>query len=123
MASLRKRGSCFYLSYYVGGREIRKGLETDSPQIAKERLRQFESAQLRNEDNPLPARTSIASVVGAYVDHIRTFKTARSAQTDVYYLREVFGPICPALQITSRKPSLSAKKRPRSVNSSSYCQG
>jgi integrase len=112
MASLRKRGSCFYLSYYVGGREIRKSLDTDNLQIAKERLRQFESAQLRGDNIPLPTRTPIADVVTAYVSHIRTVKTPKSAQTDIYYLRDAFGPICPALQITSRKPSLAAKKRP-----------
>jgi integrase len=112
MASLLKRGSVYYLSYYVGGKEIRTSLDTDSFQIAKERQRQFESAQLRGENIPLPTRTPIADVVTAYVNHIRTVKTPKSAQTDIYYLRDAFGPICPALQITSRKPSLAAKKRP-----------
>ena len=46
------------------------------------------------------------------MNHIRTVKTAKKLQTDIYYLRDAFGPICPALQITSRKPSLAAKKRP-----------
>lgn len=32
-----------------------------------------------------------------------------------YYLREVFGPVCPALQITSRKPSAKMKKRPCNI--------
>jgi integrase len=112
MASLLKRGSVFYLSYYVGGKEIRTSLETDSIQIAKERQRQSESAQLRGQNIPLPTRTPIPDVVTAYVNHIRTVKTPKSAQTDIYYLRDAFGPICPALQITSRKPSLAAKKRP-----------
>ena len=35
MASLLKRGSVYYLSYYVGGKEIRTSLDTDSFQMAK----------------------------------------------------------------------------------------
>jgi hypothetical protein len=90
MASLRKRGSVYYLSYYVGGKEIRTSLDTDSFQIAKERQRQFESAQLRGENIPLPTRTPIADIVTAYVNHIRTVKTPKSAQTDIYYPPKVF---------------------------------
>ena len=112
MASLRKRGSNFYVSYYAGGKERRLSLDTDNIQLAKEKLRQFESAQLRGDDSPLPTRTPIAQVVQAYVEHIRTHKTAKSAQTDVYYLREAFGAICPGLEVTSRKLSAKARKRP-----------
>jgi integrase len=54
----------------------------------------------------------LGEVVGKYVQHMRTIKTGKSAQTDTYYLRDVFGPICPAVEIISRKPSLAAKKRP-----------
>lgn len=60
----------------------------------------------------MPTRTPIAEIVTAYVAHIRTAKTAKSAQTDIYYLRDVFGPICDALKITSRKASEKARKRP-----------
>jgi hypothetical protein len=112
MASLRKRGSNFYVSYYVSGKERRLSRDTDNLQLAKEKLRRFESAQLRGDDSPLPTRTPIAQAVQAYVNHIRTKKTAKSAQTDIYYLREAFGPICPALQVTSRKLSIKARKRP-----------
>ena len=38
-------------------------------------------------------RTAIADVLTAYVSHIRTIKTAKSAQTDTYYLRDAFGPV------------------------------
>jgi integrase len=115
MASLRKRGSTFYMSYYIGGKERRISLDTDSRQLAKERLRQFESAQLRGDLSPLPTQTSIAQIVNAYVSHIRTIKTPKSAQTDTYYLREAFGPVCPALETNSRKPSPKAKKRPPKI--------
>jgi hypothetical protein len=96
----------------VSGKAKRVSTGTESLQIAKEKLRQFESAQARGEDHPLPSRTPIESVVAAYVSHIRTVKTAKSAQTDIYYLRDAFGSICDALKITSRKLSAKTKKKP-----------
>ncbi len=112
MASLIERSGTYYVQWYEGRTIRRSSLRTDSLQLAKEKLRQFESAQLRGADNPLPTRTAIAQVVTAYVQHIRTLKTAKSAQTDVYYLREAFGPICEALRVTSRNVSEKARKRP-----------
>jgi integrase len=113
MASLKKRGDSYYLQFYLpGGRQKRVNLQTDSFQLAKEKLRRFESAQAAGDELPLPTRTPVQDILTAYVEHIRTVKTAKSAQTDVYYLRDVFGPICDALKITSRKVSQMAKKRP-----------
>jgi hypothetical protein len=112
MASLVKRSKIYYLQYYVGKKLKRKSLNTSILQIAKEKLRQFESAKLRGLDNPLPTRTPLAEIVEKYVNHIRSYKTAKSAQTDVYYLRQMFGLICPALKITSRKTSRKTMKKP-----------
>ncbi|MCE9590263.1 MAG: site-specific integrase [Planctomycetes bacterium] len=114
MASLIRRpdSPVYYIQFCVGQAVRRVSTGTDSLQIAKEKLRQFESGQARGEHNPLPTRTTISSVVAAYVTHIRTVKTAKSAQTDIYYLRDAFGPICEPLQITSRKVGPRSKKRP-----------
>jgi len=112
MASLVKRGENYYVQWRVGKKIKRRSLRTDSLQIAKEKLRQFESAQVRGDGLPLPTRTSVMKILTRYVEHVRTTKTAKSAQTDIYYLRQVFGPICPALQINSRKASVRAMKRP-----------
>jgi hypothetical protein len=113
MASLTQRpNGIFCLQYCVSGKARRVSTGTNSAQIAKEKLRQFESAQLRGVDNPLSTRTPVAQVVGAYVRHIRTFKTDESAQTDTYYLREAFGPICDELNVTSHRLPPSAKRRP-----------
>src|SRR5438552_2373599 len=113
VASLIQRSDSpvFYIQYMASGKAKRVSTGTDSLQIAKERLRQFESAQHRGDDSPLPSKTPIATVVAAYVSHIRTVKTAKSAQTDTYYLRDAFGPICPELEVNSRKISAKAKKR------------
>jgi hypothetical protein len=113
MASLKKRGPLYYIQYYLPGKKQRRvNLHTDSYQIAKEKLRRFESAQACGDELPLPTRTPIADIVTAYVQHIRTIKTAKSAQTDIYYLREMFGPICEALTVTSRRLSPKTKKKP-----------
>ncbi len=111
MASLIQRDGIYYLQWCVSGRVRRRSLLTSSLQIAREHQRQFESAQLRGVASPLPSRTSIADVVDRYVTHMRTIKTAKSAQTDVYYLREAFGPMCDALKITSRRVTEKCRKR------------
>lgn len=97
MASLKKRGSSYYLQYYVNGEQRRVSLNTSSVQIAKEKKRQFESAQLRGDDIPLPTKTPLADIVTAYIDHIKQHKTRSSVSSDLYYLRTTFGPLCPAL--------------------------
>jgi len=90
MASLIRRGEFFHIQYYVGSKIKHRSLRTESLQIAKEKLRQFESAQLRCEDNLLPTRTPLPGIIAAYVKHIRTVKTPKSTQTDAYYLRQAF---------------------------------
>lgn len=112
MASLINRKGTYYAQVCIGGRVRRRSLRTDSLQVAKEKLRQIESRLAMGDDCPLPTRTPIGEIVAAYVQHIRTVKTPKSAQTDVYYLREMFGPVCPELEITSRRPSPQVKKRP-----------
>jgi len=122
MACLKKRGDSFQIQYYAHGRQRRVSIGTVPLQLAKEKLRQFESAQLRGVDNPLPTRTPLPEILSAYVQHIRTAKKPKSAQTDVYYLREMFGPICRELEITSRKVSEANKKRPRKPGRDGRCR-
>jgi hypothetical protein len=112
MACLKKRGQVFYAQYYLGPKQIRVGLDTGSYQVAKEKLRQLETSLARDAGPNLPTHTPIAEVVQRYVEHIRTTNTSKSAQTDVYYLREAFGVVCRALAITSHRPSPKTSKRP-----------
>ncbi|MBL4701904.1 MAG: hypothetical protein JKX85_11670 [Phycisphaeraceae bacterium] len=112
MACLKKRNKTYYAQIYVNGKQRRVCLETTNYQIAKEKLRQIETQQAMGKENPLPTRTPIGEIVERYIQHIRTHKTAKSAQTDVYYLRDTFGNCCESIQITSRKPSAKTKKRP-----------
>lgn len=110
MAGLKQRGSIYYLTYYVNGKKQAVSLDTDSLQLAKEKQRQFESAQARGGPSSLPTRTPIPEVLAPYVEHLRATKTPKSAQTDVYYLRDLFGPVCAGLKIVSRKVGLRSRK-------------
>lgn len=114
MASLIKRGNLYYAQYMAGQKAKRISLETSSLQLAKEKLRQLESSLYRGNDNPLPTRTPIATVVTDYIESMRARKTAKSVQRDIYYLRETFGPICPDLTLKNIKISQKGKKRPSS---------
>jgi integrase len=111
MACLKKRGEKYYAQYYVAGRQKRVGLDTDSYQLAKEKLRKVESALLRGSAMPLPTKTPIAEILSAYVAYMPTHKTARSVRADTFYLREMFGPICPALHNTAERQA-AAQERP-----------
>lgn len=115
MASLisrpSKSGPVFYIQYYSGPK-LKRFRASDIFKVAKQKLRDFENAQARGESSPLATRTPIPELLDAYVAHLRNSKTAKSAQTDIYYLRDAFGPVCDALKITSRKVSPATKKRP-----------
>ena len=89
MAHLFKRGKRYHLKYSVGGKQKEIALRTDSLQLAKEKKRQFESALVLGNENPFPTQTPIADVLMAYVATIRARKSAKSAQTDVYYTQRV----------------------------------
>ncbi len=104
MAGLIKRGKTYHAVYYVGGKERRRSLETKSYQVAKERLRNLETSLAAGIlDTQLPTKTRIADLVEAYVRHIRTTKTKNSIKVDTWYLRSIFGPVCPALGSTERR--------------------
>src|ERR1035437_5722143 len=111
MASLKKRGDVYYAQYYLGGKQKRICLDTSSLQIAKVKIRKIESSFFRGDDMPLPTKTLISKAVTDYIEYMRTTKTARSAERDIYYLREAFGPICPALTLKNLKISQKSQKR------------
>ena len=99
MAFLHKRNKTYSNRHAVGSNQPQDRFTPDR----QRKLRRYESSKLQGLDSPLPTRTLIADVVSAYVQYIRTVKTPKSAQTDIYYLRQTFGSICKALEITSRR--------------------
>lgn len=99
MASLKQRGSTWFVQWYEGDKQRRRSLGTDSLQVAREKLRRFESALYRGEDCPLPTRTPVGDVVAAYIEHMRAHRPERSWRRDLSYLRESFGECCPGLRL------------------------
>jgi integrase len=111
MAGLIKRGKKYYMVWREGGKQKRRSLETDSYQIAKEKKRQFESKMTAGHSSCLPTKTPLVQILDKYVGYITAKKTPKSVQNDVYYLRGMFGPICPKLEITSLKRNQKAKRK------------
>ena len=111
MASLKKRGKKYYASYYVNGTEQRKALDTENYQVARERLRNLDSAQSRGVlDDTLPSRTRVTDIVEQYAAHIHSTKTRNGVKIDLWYLRNIFGPVCDLL-VPSNLEAWKKKKR------------
>ena len=110
MAGLIKRGKKYYMVWREGGKQKRRSLETGSHQIAREKKRQFESKMLAGHSSCLPTKTPLTQILDKYVVYITAKKTPKSVQTDVYYLRGMFGPVCRKLEITSLKRNQKKKR-------------
>jgi hypothetical protein len=103
----------YYIQFRYGGKLKRRCIDTAIFQIANQKLGDFENARARGDDDAGPTKTAIPEVLTIYVAYIRNRKPAKGAQTETYYLREAFGPVCDAAAITSRK--LSRKRRRMAV--------
>lgn len=114
MASLKKRGKTYYAQYYVNGKQKRVNLETPSLQIAKEKIRQIESAQLRQDDIPLPTKTPLSEIIGSYVVNLKARSKENNVRKIVSYLRGTFGPVCDCLKIKNENIAKKSVKRPPS---------
>ncbi len=97
-STIKKRGEVHYLHYFENGVRKRLSLGTGSLRIAKEKQRQFDSARVRGNDNPLPTQTPLARIVQAYVRHMQARRTKHGVTSAVSRLRKLFGPICPELE-------------------------
>lgn len=115
MASLVNRKGNFYIQYSVGTRMKRESLRTKSKQIAEEMLRQFKSAEYQGLESPLPTKTHISEVVGAYVRKMRATKTERSVKADIQYLRAIFGECCEELEYSQYRNGARYDKKPVKV--------
>ena len=112
MACLRKRWKAFYAQYNLGGQQKCVSLHTNSLHIAKEKIRQVDSAIARGTDIPLSPRAPVAQVVEVYVHSLSKVKTPRNVQHDIQYLKSTFVPICPELELKNTKIRQKGLKRP-----------
>lgn len=112
MASLWKRDGIYYARYYVGGKQRSLSLDTTSHQAAMAKLRRFEIRLAERGEDAVATKTPIADVVAAYIAHLRVAKTKAGLKSDLYYyyLRDVFGPLCPDLQATRPGARARAKR-------------
>jgi len=69
MASLIKRDGKYHVQWYEGTKKRRRSLRTESLQITKEKLRQFESACFRGDGCALPTRTPVGEVGVVLIEH------------------------------------------------------
>lgn len=105
MASLILRENTYYIQWYEGDKKRRRSLRTDSLQIAKEKQRQFESAQFAGHDCALPTRTPVGEIVAAYIENMKVRRHKRSWSKDLAYLRAAFGECCEALKVPEGRAS------------------
>lgn len=112
MASLKKRGKAYYAQYYVNGKQVRKNLQTESLQIAREKLRAIESAQFRQEDIPLPTKSPIGEILDKYITYLKGRTKDKNVQKVTTYLRSTFGPVCDSLKLRNKAVADKAVKRP-----------
>jgi hypothetical protein len=86
MAGLIKRGTVYYAVYYVGKSQKRVSLDTGSLQLAREKLRQLESARFRGADSPLPTKTSLSQIIDRYLMQLQARTSERNVQKVATYL-------------------------------------
>ncbi len=110
MAGLIKRGKFYSATYKIGGKEYRRALRTTSYRVAKERLLQLEQTLLRGEDSAKPTRTPLPQILEDYVLHMEQGRTKNAVRVERWYLRDIFGPVCPALKQAKKRKSKRRKQ-------------
>ena len=112
MASLilRPGSKIYYIQRMVSGKAMRLSTGTDSLQVAKQKLRDFESALARGFESPLPTKTPTKSILADYVEHIRATKTEKVCTDRHLLLEELLRPL---LSRTSSDKSAASLKSVR----------
>ncbi len=98
MASLYKRGKCYWASYWVNNRQFQKSLRTKIERVARDKLKRLEY-ELAIGDLQLSSRLPIRTVLQSFCEHMQLTRTFKSYKNDVSRLRVLFGQICPALEL------------------------
>ena len=103
MAGIYRRGTTYYAMYYIGTKKHRKSLETDDLKVAKARLRKLEDELDSGSDTPFPTKTPIPVILEAYIQHMFTYRDARSVNRDLSPMRSMFGEVCVSLKVKNKK--------------------
>lgn len=103
MAGIYRRGSTYYAMYYIGTKKHRKSLDTDDMKIAKARLRKLEDELDAGSDTPFPTKTPIPVILEAYIQHMLSYRDAKSVNRDLSPMRSMFGEVCTSLKVKNKK--------------------
>ncbi|NVN98879.1 MAG: site-specific integrase [Geobacteraceae bacterium] len=117
MAYLKKRGNFWSIKYRDENNVLQtKALNTDSEQIAKGKLGDFEklgpAAIIKTgglsgaAGVPAATKTPLETAVQGFVEHIKTHLNSENGVKNVSVLRSIFGELCPGLEfarVGSRK--------------------
>lgn len=100
MASIYQRNGTYWISYSVGGRRVQRSLKTRNRRIAEQKKEQLDALKKLNL-LPEATRTPVTETLQAYCEYIVATQSAKGAKNDRSYLRQFFGPCCPALEFGS----------------------
>lgn len=115
MAGIYRRGTTYYAMYYIGTKKHRKSLDTDDMKIAKARLRKLEDELDAGSDTPFPTKTSIPVVLEAYIQHMLSYRDARSVNRDLSPMRIMFGEVCTSLKVKNKKIAAKIERQARQM--------
>ncbi len=110
MASIYKRGKIWWIHYLVNGQPVQQSLRTKSEKVAHDRKKKIEALDLigqLEETSSTPFKTFLQS----FCEYIKGVRPSKSAKNDISYLRNIFGPCCPALELGSRVPKKYRKQK------------
>ena len=97
MASLFKRKSQYWVSFYQDGRHIRKSLHTRDARVAKSKLKKLEY-ELAIGDIHIASKLPLSTILESFCRYLKVSRTFKSYKNDFSRLRVFFGPICESLE-------------------------
>lgn len=97
MACLYRRGRIFWISYYIGDKQIKKSLNTTNERLARSKLKKVEY-DLALGDLHVASKLPLPSILEAFCRELMASRTGKSYKNDLSRLRVFFGPICDVLK-------------------------
>ena len=103
MASIYKRGRTWWIHYLIGGKSVSRSLRTTNQRVALDKKKRIEALEVTDQLSK-PSKTPIKAFLQDFGEFLLKTRTFKSAKNDISYLRQFFGPCCPALQMGSKAP-------------------
>ena len=82
MACIFRRGNRFWISYYVGAKQIKKSLRTDNERVARSKLKRLEY-ELALGDLHVASKLPLPAVLEAFCKELRATRTHKSYKNDL----------------------------------------